>query len=462
MTPSSQATFDVSLVVNIHRGHAYLKKTMRSFDLALAFARQSGLRVEVLIVLDRSDSATIEWIERYVEQSFARLRVETVDYGSLGLSRDHGMRSALGNYVMFGDEDDLISANTIVESYRLAEEEGPSCIVVPEYMFGFGLKNFTARYFSSEYVSPHAFMSYHPFVSRIFVHRSIRDYMGFIDVPLSSGYAFEDWHFNATAFSLGYRYRPAPNTVLFYRHRAGLLDTMNTVTTRQIPPTRLFIPDIYPHVCENCEYMADRIFPQETQSNLIQRSFFDNPVLRKLVGEASLIEPEISLENLRHSPGISNTDGNLARGAGYLVACDLLNGKRFTDVLFWDSAVHEDGVLKLNCLVQALRHSEREVLVLNAGDAERSDLLNGAPEATMLNFDALPPALSDTDVDTIGMRLIESAAPNARLHLFSGDFSHRFLNNYGTLLKSHTMYLYYPEHHKPTMAFPAAFEAVSF
>ena len=348
MTPSSQATFDVSLVVNIHRGHAFLKNTMRSFDLAIASAHQSGLRVEVLIVLDRSDSATTQWIERYVEHSLAPLRVEAVDYGSLGLSRDHGMRAALGNYVMFGDEDDLISANTIVESYRLAEEEGPSCIVVPEYMFGFGLKSFTARYFSSEYVSPHSFISYHPFVSRIFAHRSIRDYTGFIDVPLSSGYAFEDWHFNATAFSLGYRYRPAPNTILFYRHRAGLLDTMNTVTTRQIPPTRLFVPEIYRQVCDRSEYVADLALPDETHSNRIQKSFFDNPVLRKLVGEASVVEPDIVLDDLRDAPGISNTHGNLARGAGYLVACDLVGDRQFADVLFWDSGVHADGILKLN------------------------------------------------------------------------------------------------------------------
>ncbi len=462
MTPSSQPTFDVSLVINIHRGHAFLKNTMKSFDLAIAFARRSGLRVEGLIVLDRSDSATTKWIENYAEHSFDRLRVELVDYGSLGLSRDHGLRGALGNYVMFGDEDDLISANTIVELHRLAEEEGPSCIVIPEYMFGFGLKNFTARYFSSEYVSPHAFISYHPFVSRIFAHRSIQDYVAFVDVPLSSGYAFEDWHFNATAFSLGYRYRPAPNTVLFYRHRAGLLDAMNTATTRQIPPARLFVPEIYRHVCESCEYDSDRTLPLETHSNSIRNSFFESPVLRTLVREASLIEPEIALDNLRNSPGISNTHGNFARGAGYLSACELVGDRQFSDVLFWDGGVPEQGVIKLNHLIQAVRDAERQVLVLNADDTKRLAPLCDAPNVTVLNFDALLPMLADADVDTIVMRLIESTASNGQLHLFSGEFARRFLRSYGTLLKSNKVYFYYREHDGPAADFATVFEAVSF
>src|SRR5215203_2452394 len=255
MAPNDLPVLDVAMVVNIHGGRNFLARTMRSLAESSARARSAGLTVELLFALDRSPSETVAWAESYLPVSFDRFRIERLDNGSLGLSRQQGLDAARAHYVQFCDEDDLVSSNMTLDMYATARAADPRTIVIPEYLFGFGAVDVLAHYCGTDRISPLTFLAQHPFVSRIFVHRSIAEHVRSRDVPIGSGYAYEDWTFNATAVGAGFAFKAATDTVLFYRHRPqSMLASMNLGLTSQIPPTPLFAPATYIRICRENYY----------------------------------------------------------------------------------------------------------------------------------------------------------------------------------------------------------------
>src|SRR5829696_8062866 len=137
---------DVSLVVNIHGGRNFLARTMRSLEKGALRARAAGLTVELLFALDRSPAETVAWAEGYRPGNFDRFRIEHLDNGTLGLSRQQGLEAARAEYVQFCDEDDLVSSNTALAMHETARAAGPRTIVIPEYLFGFGAVDVLAHY----------------------------------------------------------------------------------------------------------------------------------------------------------------------------------------------------------------------------------------------------------------------------------------------------------------------------
>ncbi len=445
MDTSDRLPYDVSLVINIHRGGLYLARTMMSLADAARFARLDGLLVEVVFVLDRSDPTTRDWVQAYEPLDFDGVQIAIVDNGSLGLSRDYGMRLARGEYVMFADEDDLISFNSITESYRVAEEYGRDYIVVPQYLFGFGSKHVLAKYAGTDQVSPHAFIAYHPFVSRIFFHNSIRSKTRFIDAPLSAGYAYEDWQFNATAYALGFKFKVAPDTILFYRHRPGLLESMNSLSTRQIPPTVLFDPTRYRKLCAHNDLAIDPDNPPDGDFEKVREAFFASTPLREFVRAARFVEPVIDLEPMRTAPIMSNTVGDLRLGRAYLRGCELVGAARFTDVLFADAAVSPEDIAHVVDVLTVLSKSDPDFNLLVIDPAPVGDGRTpwaGLRRVVTVNQPTLSPELWPDDLDILTLRLIESTAARARLHMMPGDHSHRFFAKYRTVLGRNRKYYY--------------------
>lgn len=442
---SARPAFDVSLVINVHRGRSFLARSMLSFEEAARFARLDGLRIEAVFVLDRSDPATANWVESYHSHLFDAIRVEAVDNGSLGLSRDQGLRLARGEYVLFGDEDDLISYNTIIESYRIATKGGPRCIVVPQYLFGFGTKHVLAAYFESRRVSPLAFFSFHPYVSRIFAHNSIKQNARFIDVPLTSGYAYEDWHFNATVYSQGYEFKSAPDTILFYRHRAGLLQNMNVISARQIPPTPLFEPATYLRICANAALASERATGGGQFLEEVRHGFLESPVIQALVEAARRIDPAIDLSHMKTAPVMSNTVGDLIPGAAYLQACKIVGASTFTDVLLADTTLPKEDVAHVTNVLTAIaaRESNFKLLVVDPSQTDRAAAAwSSIPGAVTIRLAELNPGLEADGYDAIALRLIEHTAATSRLFLTPCTFSQRLLTKFGKLLSKNRKYCF--------------------
>jgi hypothetical protein len=429
---------DVSLVVNIHGGRNFLARTMRSLEASALAARAAGLRVELLFALDRSPPETAAWADAYRPENFDRFRIERFDNGSLGLSRQQGLEAARAEYVQFCDEDDLVSSNMTLAMHGTARAAGPRTIVMPEYLFGFGAVDVLARYSGTDLVSPLTFIAQHPFVSRIFVHRSITEHVRYRDVRIGSGYAYEDWHFNATAVAAGFSFKPAPDTVLFYRHRPqSMLASMNRGSTRQIPPTPLFEPATWVRICRESYYRRQTGEVPQVDPEALRRRFLDSFLIREFILDANGIDPAVDPVPIASAPVMSNLVGDHALGEAYFEACRLVGRERFTDIVLATDIGPFTAQRQCLDVVSALavtRPGVRTLVLLHRPDAS-DDLPHEMPvNAILVDLASLRPGLSPDQTDTIALRLIEAAAPAARLHLTANPFAMRFFGKYRNLL----------------------------
>lgn len=439
-------SFDFSLVVNVHAGTKYLRRSLLSLEEAARYAGGYGLRTEIVIVLDRSPVDTVDLAEAYDYGAFDGFQIVHVDNGSLGLSRNDGLLAAKGEIVGFCDEDDLISYNTVIDFYNLAKSSGPDTIVQAEYYFCFSEQNFIYRYYGSDKLSPLGFITGHPFTSHVCVHKSIASRLRYADVRLSPGYAYEDWHFNSQAIANGFRFAVAPNTIVFYRKRSsGLLRSMDSISTRQPPPSALYNPPTYLRVCAKAyqEFRASGQ-PVHLRDKLVE-DFFSHPLHLELAKAANVIEPAIDLVAAQHGPAGANIDCGLRRGAAYFRACQLVGASTFTDVAvlpFMTKGGGEKYILNVLNGIAALEPESR-FLILAGQKLDRHEWIEFLPErSTFIDLSSLDDDLHEEDIDVLTLRLIEVTAPKARIHLKTSRYAHSFFTRFGKLLAGNR-FIYY-------------------
>lgn len=431
---TSRRAFDVSLVMNTHAGSVFLTRTLRSFEEAAFMAREAGLRLELVFIMNDSPPSHLALARRYACALYDDIVVVEVSRASLGAARQDGLGVARGEYVCFADDDDLVSFNSIVECHRQASQAGPRAIVVPQYLVTFGHHNYVAEYSGSDVVSPLAWIKYHPFISRIFFHASAVEHLGYADVVADGGYAYEDWHFNAGAIAHGYRFVSAPGTILFYRQRpAGLLAQFNAGAIRQIPPSPLFHPDTYLRICREAAVAFDGGFPQ-VDFDAVRHAFTEDPACRVATFAANQIDPTVDWEKIRGGTAWVNWFGDLRPGAAYHAACRILRGLAFDHVILCQDPSDPTDARRVSVLVDVVRAARPDARFLLLAADGTGPAGTGPADATTIHLGSLYPGLADSDIDAIALRIIENAGVAARLHLVGGAFPRRFYLTYRRVL----------------------------
>lgn len=187
----------VSVVLNMHREALYLRPTLYSLDACAAEAAKSGINVELVAVFDRADEATLAVFRSTQLDSFISVKTVEIDVGSLGLARNAGVDLAQGEFIWTADGDDLVSRNSIVQLVQTARESaGEQVAIFIEYLAAFGDQYHVARYVGSEWLTAADFAYTHPYVSRIFVRRAVFEKWRYLDLKVTTGFAYEDWDFN--------------------------------------------------------------------------------------------------------------------------------------------------------------------------------------------------------------------------------------------------------------------------
>lgn len=212
---------DISCVLALHAEGLIAHKTIRALYRAVLYAEERGLAIELVIVMDRATSET----KRYIETSTVVRplpKLISTDFGDLGLVRNVGIEHADANYIAILDGDDLISENWLVKAYEVNQLDS-HYVVHPE----------VCLYFDQKSV-----LFYHPdqtwddfdasnlivenyWISLCFSRRQTFLDVPYIATPRTSGFGYEDWHWNCEVMARGHTHVVACGTAHFIRAKAA-------------------------------------------------------------------------------------------------------------------------------------------------------------------------------------------------------------------------------------------------
>jgi glycosyltransferase involved in cell wall biosynthesis len=231
---------DISCVLALHAEGLIAHKTIKSLNRAIGCAEQFGLSIEFVVVLDRATAET----RHYVKTSpviHPVSKVITADFGDLGLTRNIGIQHSDGEYVAIFDGDDLISENWLLRAYEL-NRVAHHYVIHPEASVVFDQKSI---------------LMYHPdqrrgdfdganimvenyWTSLCFSRRETFLQIPYVATPKSSGFGYEDWHWNCEVMARGFVHTVALGTAHFIRVKeAGSLYAETAMRNALIPHSTL-------------------------------------------------------------------------------------------------------------------------------------------------------------------------------------------------------------------------------
>lgn len=444
--PNSKASIDISVVINVHREIKYFRRTMMSLEQAVEYAQSFGLRIELIIVLDRPDAASVEWFNGY-DASFSDSKtIIEVDNGSLGLSRNDGIRAASGTFIATFDADDLVSFNYFAALYDTAIQSSERSLIFAEYLFAFGANHYLAQYRSRPELSLLAFIADHPLMSRVMTRRTTFDELCYTDLHISKGYAYEDWHFNAEAIGRGFEFHIAPSTTIFYRQRRGsLLKIADNLSVKTIPAAKLFNPETYVSVCEDDYARWRRGQGFKGDAVATRDAFLSSQLNLQAALMANHIDAAIDISVIEQIPCFTNAEGDVETGAAYYEIARELRGRRFTDVVlfpFMTTGGGEKYILNILNTLKELDKSRQFLIVAGQGGV-RHKWIERLPEGSVfLDVFNRFPKLSSAQRELIVLKLVQTTATDAMLHLKCSQFAQDFFTRFAAVLSANRNVFY--------------------
>lgn len=204
---------DITAVVNGHREGLLAYPTLLSLSQAAAQASRQGVKVEILLVLDRADQTTNEVFKAYCQKQSAA-KILAVDYGDLGQSRNAAVRAAQGEWVAFLDADDLWGANWLSGAHDAAIRDSRAIVWHPEISLYFGVFRSIYKYADSEdrdYSIPGLALENY-WSALCFTRRTLLLDIPYPDTDLRNQIGYEDWSWNLKIIAGGGLHKVVPGT----------------------------------------------------------------------------------------------------------------------------------------------------------------------------------------------------------------------------------------------------------
>lgn len=225
---SGSSGIDVTVILTAHAEGRLAHRSVRSAHRAIRFARQQGIQAELIAVLDSASRETRAYFENHKHLFRA---VSEVDLRDLGLSRNHGVKLALGRYIAFLDADDLFSQNWLAAAVQFAKTNGDETSVLhPAISVFFGARSFYWTHISSTdaVFSPFDLIVANYWTALCFVARDwFLNGNWYAPTNLKQGFGLEDWHWNCEVMANGGSHLVVPSTAQFIR-----LKTENSLHTQ--------------------------------------------------------------------------------------------------------------------------------------------------------------------------------------------------------------------------------------
>ncbi|MCA8883969.1 MAG: glycosyltransferase [Rhodobacteraceae bacterium] len=444
---------DVSIVLNVHRETDFFNRTLNSLDAAARYAALEGIRCELITVADRPDQATRDWFAGRDMSAYCRSRVIEVDNGSLGLSRNDGFALAEGTYVMTADADDLVSFNMIAASLAAARATDHPALHFPHYYLAFGMDPHLYELHPLDTVTPQAMVGYHPFVSRFFARRTDLDGLSFDDLRLSSGFAYEDWHFNLQAVAAGLDLKIVPRTAIYYRQRAtSLLRQAVRMSNGVTGDSAFFRPEVYLPLAERYAKAADAPVPDNCQNpGSVRQRFLSDPVLIEASLAAARLDPAIDPVQAARIHAFTNLGGGRGPGRVWETLCRKLDGRQFQEVLIVPFLAHGGGEKFILTTIRSIlaQQPDRRLLILSGQPFKDHVGLDGLPDGTLfLDLADIAPDLSDDAREMLALRVLQTAAQGARIHIKPCPFAQSFLRRFAPAIDGELVYYRFCDAHR--------------
>ena len=102
----------ISIIMPIYNAEKYLRQAIESV------LNQTYVDFELILVNDGSVDESGNICDEYSEKD-SRVKVIHKENGGICSARNAGMCAAQGNYIMFMDNDDILTENTLQENYEL-------------------------------------------------------------------------------------------------------------------------------------------------------------------------------------------------------------------------------------------------------------------------------------------------------------------------------------------------------
>jgi len=224
---------DISAIMTAHWEGVLAGLSLKSMIDAVEHVRHASINVEVIVVLDRPDGVTKQFVESVGLEDLA---VFYTDFGDQGKVRNYAIEKSCGKYVAFLDGDDLWSFNWLSSALESMHKYSDEAIVHPEFNWFFDKSSGVLEkvdmsdvFFDDEYLRV---MNY--WDALCFAPKHIHEIFPYSARDIAGGFAYEDWHWNCLTLANGYRHVIAPDTIHFKRRRAGS-QTIEASTRRALP-----------------------------------------------------------------------------------------------------------------------------------------------------------------------------------------------------------------------------------
>lgn len=281
---SKEETPRISVVINAHAEDPFwLRRAIASVEKQV-----DPPDFEIIVVADRAAEDTRialgEFQRGELGVPFGKWAdcIEHVDFGDLGMARNHGVSLARGKYIAFLDGDDAFGCRWLRQAYECARESKLENFVLhPEYNVFFGAQNFLHQHVGDDDPEFDAKdqLQFNQWSALAFAPREMFERFPYRRADRGLGY--EDFMFNTETLGAGVKHRVVPASCHFVRMKLdqSSMATRYVQTHRVIPRMALYDRRDLPNATQ------DRPQRRALPNEVLQQTIFAH----RYVGERQIL-----------------------------------------------------------------------------------------------------------------------------------------------------------------------------